>query len=110
LSENISVISLLDRLLEHSRVFIFGNDGNEVIYLSSADWMTRNLENRIEAAFPILDESCRKIVKDLINLQLSDNVKARIIDANLDNHYKRTLQKPIRSQIATAKYLSTLKQ
>ncbi len=110
LSENISVISIIDRLLEHCRVFIFGNDGNEIIYLSSADWMTRNLENRIEAAFPILDPDCRKIIKDLINLQLSDNVKARIIDKNLDNHYKVDNGKPLRSQIAIAKYLASLKQ
>ncbi|MDZ4759398.1 MAG: polyphosphate kinase 1 [Bacteroidota bacterium] len=110
LSENISVVSIIDRLLEHTRVFIFGNDGNEIIYLSSADWMTRNLENRIEAAFPILDSNCCKIVKDIINLQLSDNVKARIIDQNLDNHYKNGGKKPVRSQIAIAKYLASLKQ
>ncbi len=110
LSENISITSIIDRLLEHCRVFIFGNDGNEIVYLSSADWMTRNLENRIEAAFPILDPDCRKIVKDLINIQLSDNVKSRIIDQNLENQYKKGGNKPIRSQLAIAKYLGTLKQ
>jgi polyphosphate kinase len=89
LSENINVISVVDRYLEHGRVFIFYNGGNERIYLSSGDWMKRNLSRRIEVAFPIYKYELKKIIKDLIAIQLSDNVKARIINEKQDNIYKK---------------------
>jgi len=87
LSENIRIISILDRLLEHSRVFIFCNGGDEKIFVSSADWMTRNLQNRIESAFPIYDNKIKKKINDIINIQFSDNSKARIIDGDQDSAY-----------------------
>jgi polyphosphate kinase len=78
-SENIEVISIVDKYLEHARVHIYGNGGNELIYLTSADFMTRNIDNRVEVGFPILDESLRKEVRDIIDIQLEDNTKARDI-------------------------------
>lgn len=85
MSENISGISIVDRFLEHDRVFIFHNGGDEKIFLSSADWMKRNLSRRIEVAFPVYSEELKKHVKDIINIKLKDNVKARIIDEKQTN-------------------------
>jgi len=109
LSENIKIISIIDRFLEHARVFIFCNNGDEKIYLSSADWMTRNLYRRVECAFPIFDENCKQQIRDIINIQLKDNTKARIIDHDFDN--KLIIQngsKIVRSQYETYEYLKSL--
>jgi len=88
-SENISVISIVDRFLEHARVWIFGNNGDEKVFLSSADWMTRNIDRRLEVSFPILDPTVKKEIREVINIQLRDNSKARVINANNDNRYVR---------------------
>ncbi len=77
LSENITVRSIVDRYLEHARVFIFGNNSNEEMYVASADWMTRNLSKRVEVGFPIFDNALRQEIRHLIDLQLQDNTKAR---------------------------------
>ena len=99
-SENIEAISIVDRFLEHSRIFIFHNDGAEKIYLSSADWMTRNLSYRIETAFPIYDEKIGTEIKEMIRIQLEDNVKSRIIDEDDSNEYKQgETDVAIRSQV-----------
>lgn len=87
LAENISAISIVDKYLEHSRIFLFGNGGNEKIYISSADWMPRNLNRRIEVACPVYDEEIRSELKEMLNIQLKDNSKARILDSNLINEY-----------------------
>jgi len=87
-SENIKVISIVDRFLEHARVFIFHNDGEEDMYLSSADWMTRNLSYRIETVFPIYDERIRQEIRDVMRIQWADNVKARIIDKEDKNKFQ----------------------
>ncbi len=109
ISENIEAISIVDRFLEHARVFIFHNKGKEEIYFSSADWMVRNLRHRIETAFPIYDPAFKKIIKDLMQIQLSDNVKARIIDAEQSNRYRDDSgDLPIRSQVETYYYLKRL--
>ncbi len=101
-SENIEVISIVDRFLEHARVMIFHNGGNEEVYLSSADWMERNLSYRIETAFPVYDPDLKNEIIELIKLQLSDNVKARVIDRFNMNEYKRIASDiPVRSQIET---------
>lgn len=101
-SENIEVTSIVDRFLEHARVFIFHNNGEEEIFLSSADWMERNLTYRIETAFPVYDADLKKEIKALIDLQLNDNVKARIIDAKDENIYRReNTDIPVRSQLET---------
>jgi polyphosphate kinase len=87
LSENIRAISIVDRFLEHSRVFIFHNGGEEKIYLSSADFMTRNLSYRIETVFPIYDPILKKEIKDYVDIQLKDNTKARLLNQKQDNAY-----------------------
>jgi len=101
-SENIEAVSIVDRFLEHSRIFIFYNNGKEDIYLSSADWMVRNLSHRIETTFPIYDTDLRKEILDFVKLQLQDNVKARVIDAKQHNNYVVNNQSiPVRAQIET---------
>lgn len=105
LSENIQVISIIDRFLEHARVYIFGNGGDTKIYLASADWMTRNLQTRIETAFPVYDEQARKIILDIINIQLSDNCKSRLIGIENTNQYvSKAGNKSIRTQYDTYQY------
>lgn len=103
----ITAVSIVDEYLEHARVLIFANGGKEKIFISSADWMVRNLDHRVEAAVPILDESIRQELKDIINIQLSDNVKARILDNDLSNNYVTCAgsKKRIRSQEQTYQYL-----
>ncbi len=86
-SENIEVISIVDRFLEHSRVYIFCNDGDEKMYIGSADWMTRNLDHRIEVVAPIMDHDIFTSIRSMINIQLSDCAKARYIDQEQTNQY-----------------------
>ena len=101
-SENIKAISIVDRYLEHSRVFIFHHGGEQKIYLSSADWMTRNLSFRVETAFPIYDPEVKRDILDYINIQLSDNVKARVLDKHLLNERNKVAGDfPCRSQVDT---------
>ncbi|MCH2044414.1 MAG: polyphosphate kinase 1 [Saprospiraceae bacterium] len=98
-SKNIEVISIVDRFLEHVRAYLFYNDGEEKIYLSSADWMTRNLHRRIENAFPVYDEKLRQEIRDFLQIQFRENVKARIIDEQQNNFYRRhDIEHPWRSQ------------
>ena len=87
LSENITAISIVDKYLEHSRIFLFGNDGDEKIYISSADWMPRNLNRRIEVACPVFDPRIKNVLKEMLNIQLQDNTKSRILDPELLNKY-----------------------
>ncbi|NIM34022.1 MAG: polyphosphate kinase 1 [Hydrotalea flava] len=104
--KNASAISIVDEYLEHARVMIFQNEGNPKIYISSADWMVRNLDHRVEAAIPVLNVKLRQEIIDIINIQLSDNVKARILDSELSNNYvPHSGKKQIRSQIETYFYL-----
>lgn len=100
LSENIEVRSILDRYLEHTRVMIFANGGNEKFYIGSADWMGRNLDLRIEVMTPILDNDLKKNIRKIINIQLNDNTKARIIDAELKNEYRKSEGPSVQSQVA----------
>lgn len=88
-STNIEVFSIIDKFLEHARVWIFSNQGDPQVYLSSADIMTRNLDHRVEVGFPLLDPRIRKEICDIIDLQLKDNTKCRIIDAANSNTYRR---------------------
>lgn len=110
-SDNIEAISIVDRFLEHARIFIFENNGKEEIYLSSADWMVRNLSHRVETAFPIFDEKLKSIIKDCINVQLLDNVKARFVNGKLDNYYRDNEEDlAIRAQVETYFYFKQLAQ
>ena len=88
LSENIEVISIVDRFLEHSRLYIFGNDGNPLYYISSADWMSRNLNRRVEVSCPIYQEDIKEQLWDNFHTAWNDNVKARIIDVTQSNSYR----------------------
>jgi polyphosphate kinase len=103
----VTAISIIDEYLEHARVFIFHNGGKEKVYISSADWMVRNLDHRVEATCPVLDPRIKKELKDILDIQLSDNVKARWLDNELSNHYKRDhAQKKVRAQIEIYNYLN----
>ena len=86
-SEHIIVTSVVDRFLEHGRVYLFANAGKEKLYIGSADWMTRNLDHRIEVITPILDMDVFAKLKRILDFQLEDNVKARIVDAKQNNYY-----------------------
>lgn len=86
-SEHIYITSIVDRFLEHGRVYIFANDGAEKMYIGSADWMTRNLDHRIEVITPILDKDVYSKIRRMIQYQLDDTVKARIINEEQDNSY-----------------------
>jgi polyphosphate kinase len=87
LSENVEAVSIVDKYLEHSRVLIFCNGGNELYYITSADWMTRNLDRRVEIACPIFDKDVQREIRDMIGMQLRDNVKARS-QVELYQYYK----------------------
>lgn len=102
---SVKAISIVDEYLEHARVWVFHNKGKEKVYISSADWMLRNLDHRIEATCPILDEDIKKELKDILNIQLQDNVKARILNNELSNEYVPSAKKKIRSQVEIYNYL-----
>ena len=104
LSENIEVISVVDKYLEHPRVYIFENGGDKKVYISSADLMTRNLDNRVEVACPIYQKDLKKQVIDTIKISLNDNVKSRLINLNKQNEFVENKNKKIRSQWDTYDY------
>ncbi|MFN7013778.1 MAG: phospholipase D-like domain-containing protein, partial [Bacteroidia bacterium] len=105
LSENIEVYSLVDRFLEHARVFIFANSGSELYYISSADWMVRNLDFRVEVACPIYDNNLQRVIKKIFEMQLSGNVKVRIINEKQDNSYRKSNgEDPFRAQVEIYNY------
>ena len=105
-SERITVRSIIDRYLEHARVWIFGNGGEEECYLASADLMTRNIDRRVEVAFPIYDTAIKKEIRDMITIQLRDNTKAREVNQRNDNRYLGTRRKiKHRAQQDTYHYL-----
>ncbi|GAA0512107.1 polyphosphate kinase 1 [Tatumella terrea] len=111
ISTNIRVISIVDRYLEHDRVYIFENDGDKKVYLSSADWMTRNIDYRIEVAVIILDPQIKQRILDIIGILFSDTVKARIIDKELSNQYvPRGNRRKVRGQLAIYDYIKNLEQ
>jgi len=101
-SERIQAISIVDRFLEHARVYVFHNGGSPSVHLASADWMERNLDRRVEAAFPILDAKLKAEVLRFLELEWQDNMKARSVDHGQTNPYRRPLagQRALRSQTA----------
>jgi polyphosphate kinase len=102
----VQAISIIDEFLEHARVIIFHNEGDPKVFISSADWMVRNLDHRLEAACPITDNAMKNELIDIINIQLNGNVKARILDNKLSNEYvQKEGRKEFRSQVETYKYL-----
>ena len=104
-SENIKAISIVDRFLEHSRFMIFCNDGDEQVYITSADMMPRNLDHRIEVTCPIFDKTLKNTLKDEFEIQWNDGVKARILDEKQSNEFVSSKKKTIRSQIEMYNYV-----
>ncbi|WP_420399185.1 polyphosphate kinase 1 [Flagellimonas sp.] len=106
MSENIEAISVVDKFLEHPRLFIFGNEGDPKIYISSADWMTRNLDFRVEVGCPIYDPDIKQELLDTFDISWKDNQKARIFSANQDNAYREKTEEDTetRSQFALYDY------
>lgn len=105
-SAHIKVTRIVDMFLEHSRIWYFYNDGEEELYLTSADWMRRNLSRRIETAFPIWDPEIKQSIIDILKIQLQDNVKACLLDERLVNNFKRDSQATkVRAQLAIYDYL-----
>ncbi|MCF8226071.1 MAG: polyphosphate kinase 1 [Bacteroidales bacterium] len=103
-SRNIRLIRIVDRYLEHSRIFVFNNGGRQKIFLGSADWMKRNLYRRIECVYPIYQENIKHEILDILQIQLADNVKASLIDEDLQNVRIQNDLPKIRSQMATYEY------
>jgi polyphosphate kinase len=101
----LKAISIVDEYLEHARVWVFHNRGKEKVYLSSADWMLRNLDHRVEVTCPVWDKEIKQELKDILSIQLQDNVKARWLDNGLSNDYVKTSKRKVRSQVETYDYL-----
>lgn len=105
LSENIEVFSVVDRFLEHARVFIFCNNGDHQYFITSADIMKRNLDHRIEVTSPIYSDKIKKELSDVLSIMWKDNVKSRVIDLNQSNDYKKSEDEtPTRSQVHVYNY------
>ena len=104
MSENIRVISVVDKFLEHPRVYIFENAGDPKMYISSADWMTRNIDNRVEVACPIYDKDLQQELLDTFLISWNDNVKARLVNTKAQNSFVPTQGEAVRSQWATYAY------
>jgi polyphosphate kinase len=105
LSENIQSKGLIDRYLEHTRISIFCNDGNEKIFISSADWMDRNLDRRIEVTCPIYDKEIKKFLLDIFEIQWKDTEKNRTLDVDDFNQIPKRSKKIVNSQLEIQKYL-----
>jgi polyphosphate kinase len=108
LSENIEIISVVDKYLEHPRVYIFGNGGKEKMFISSADLMKRNLDHRVEVTCPILDKEIQQEIRDTFDIIWRDNTKARLFSEKQDNRYRKTNGKKVRTHFATREYYLNL--
>jgi polyphosphate kinase len=104
MSENIEAISVVDKFLEHPRIFIFGNNGAPQVYISSADWMTRNLDYRVEVGCPIYDQAIKQELLDTFEISWKDNAKARVFDAQQSNSYRVSESPDFRSQFEMYSY------
>lgn len=104
MSEHIEAISIVDRFLEHPRLFVFANGGDPKMYISSADWMTRNLDFRVEVGCPIYDQDIKKELMETFDICWNDNVKARVFSEKQDNAYRKSNGEKLRSQFATYDY------
>jgi polyphosphate kinase len=110
ISENIKAIGIVDRFLEHTRFMIFCNGGNEECFISSADIMTRNIEHRIEVTCPVFDKSIKNEMKEIFEIQWSDNIKARKLDSSLSNSFVKPGKKPVQSQIEVHNYIKKVNE
>ena len=111
LKGHLHAISIIDEYLEHARVMVFGNQGNPVVYISSADWMIRNIDHRVEVACPIYDPEIKNELINILHIQLAENVKGRILDNEQTNQYVTAEEGSavIRSQVEIYKYLRNKK-
>ena len=107
-SSNIRAIGIVDRFLEHSRFMIFCNGGDELVYITSADIMPRNLDHRIEVSCPVWDPAIKKEITDVFNIQWNDNVKARILDAGMSDRIVSNSKPPLRSQTEIHAYYTSI--
>ncbi len=107
-SKNIRALRLVDSFLEHPRIWVFGNNGQKEMFLSSADWLNRNINRRIETAFPIEHPELKDEILNILEMQLNDNVKVRRIDAKLNNVLEVTNRPPLRAQVSIYDYLHEL--
>lgn len=106
-SENIEAISIVDRFLEHSRILYFYAGGEEKVFISSADWMVRNLDLRVEVTTPIYNDDLKSKLKKMLAIQIKSNVKTRMLDEGLSNSYREVKGEPIRAQLETYEYFRT---
>ena len=104
-SENIEVISIVDKFLEHTRLYVFCNNNDTKVYISSADWMTRNIDNRVEVSCPIYQDDIKQELLDIFDICWNDNAKARLLDKTQKNNYRKNDKPKLRSQFATYDYL-----
>ena len=104
MSENIEIISIIDKFLEHTRLYIFSNNDDPMFYISSADWMTRNIDNRVEVSCPIYDKDIQQELQDSFDICWNDNVKARLINETQDNTYRSNDGPKVRAQFETYNY------
>jgi len=109
-SENIKAIGIVDRFLEHSRFLIFCHGGDEKVYITSADLMSRDLDYRIEVTCPIFDKSIKNTIRRIFDIQWSDNVKARIYDEKQSNQFFMDGKQPSRSQVEVYNYISSINE
>jgi polyphosphate kinase len=110
LSENITAIGIVDKFLEHSRVLVFANGGSPKYFIASADWMIRNFDHRFEVICPIYDPVLQKELWDILQIQLADNKKARLISQTPENQYRKDDgKKKVRSQVEIYNYLKNIK-
>jgi len=109
-SRNIRVVRLVDSYLEHARIWVFGNNNNKEMFLSSADWLNRNINRRIEIAFPLENPELKNEILNILEMQLNDNVKLRHIDMNLNNIRLKNDKPKLCAQRKTYEYLSKLDQ
>ena len=106
MSSNIEASCIVDKFLEHTRIYVFHNGGDEKYFISSADWMPRNIDRRIEITCPIYDDEIKQELRDFLEIQWQDNVKARVLNEKLDNTIRNTDSKPkIRAQFQIYDYL-----
>ncbi|MEM7512391.1 MAG: polyphosphate kinase 1, partial [Bacteroidota bacterium] len=111
MSENITITRIVDRYLEHARIFHFHNDGDSEMYIGSADWMDRNLNRRVEVVFPIYHKEAKEQIMHIVNLQFQDNVKAVRLDSDLNNiHVPADSANPVRAQLDSYAYVKDLQE
>jgi len=107
-SENITVHRIVDRYLEHARVFVFHNDGEPLCFMGSADWMNRNLHSRIEVCFPVYDVKLKQELLDILDLQLRDNTKAVLFTSDLKNNRITPAEPPVAAQQSIYEYVKKM--